>query len=189
VKELHIFTFPHSHISKFPHLPMRIFLIGFMGSGKTYWGRQLGQKLGIPFFDLDEQVVNHAGKSIPDIFQQEGEEHFRLLEKEVMYMITESHESFVMSCGGGTPCFFNNIEYMNNAGTTVWINTPASVLFDRLIRERPGRPLIKDLSNDQLRAFISRKFADRKLYYEQADVVIDDESPQLDQLVEKIFHA
>ena len=101
MKEFHIFTFPHSHISTFPHLPMRIFLIGFMGSGKTYWGRQLGQKLGIPFFDLDEQVVNHAGKSIPDIFQQEGEEHFRLLEKEVMYMITESHESFVMSCGGG----------------------------------------------------------------------------------------
>lgn len=168
---------------------MKIFLIGFMGSGKTYWGRQLSHKLGIPFFDLDEQVASHAGQPIPDIFAREGEEHFRLLEKETLYIITESHESFVMACGGGTPCFFNNIEYMNNAGTTVWINPGAELLFERLVKERPGRPLIKDLTDDQLKSFISRKYADRKIYYEQATLKFEEDPLMIEKLVESIFHA
>lgn len=168
---------------------MKIFLIGFMGAGKTHWGRLLSEKLGIRFFDLDEQVTEHAGKSIPEIFATEGEEQFRLLEKEVLYIITESHESFVMACGGGSPCYFNNIEYMNQAGTTVWINTPLDTLFDRLVKEKDKRPLIKELSVEQLRVFISKKFADRKIYYEQANVTVDEEPVQLDRLIEKIFHA
>ncbi len=168
---------------------MKIFLIGFMGAGKTHWGRLLSEKLGIRFFDLDEQVTEHAGKSIPEIFATEGEEQFRLLEKEVLYIITESHESFVMACGGGSPCYFNNIEYMNQSGTTVWINTPLDTLFDRLVKEKDKRPLIKELSVEQLRGFISKKFADRKIYYEQANVTVDEEPVQLDRLIEKIFHA
>lgn len=168
---------------------MKIFLIGFMGSGKSYWGRKLSQKLGIPFFDLDEQVTAHAGKPIPEIFATEGEEQFRLLEKETLYIISESHDSFVMACGGGTPCFFNNIEYMNASGITVWINPAPSVLFDRLVNEKPGRPLIRDLSDEQLRGFIGRKFADRKIYYEQATITVEDEPLRLEKLVEKIFHA
>lgn len=168
---------------------MKIFLIGFMGSGKTHWGRQLSQKLGISFFDLDEQVSTHSGKTIPEIFAADGEEHFRLLEKEVLYIITESHDSFVMACGGGSPCFFNNIEYMNQAGTTVWINTPKDILFGRLVKEKEKRPLIKNLSDDQLHSFISRKFSDRKIYYEQADITVDEEPVLLDHLIEKIFHA
>ncbi|HEV7781763.1 MAG TPA: shikimate kinase [Chitinophagaceae bacterium] len=168
---------------------MRIFLIGFMGSGKTHWGRLLSQKLGIPFFDLDEQVTEHAGKSIPEIFKSEGEEQFRLKEKDVLHIITESHESFVMACGGGSPCYFNNIEYMNQAGTTVWINSPLDVLYNRLLGEKTKRPLIKELSDDQLKSFIYKKFADRKIYYEQADMVVDEEPVELDQLINKIFHA
>jgi shikimate kinase len=168
---------------------MKIFLIGFMGSGKTHWGRLLSQKLSLPFFDLDEQVTTHAGKTIPEIFATEGEEHFRLLEKEVLHIITESHESFVMACGGGAPCFFNNIEYMNQAGTTVWINTPAATLFDRLIKEKEKRPLIKGLTDDQLHGFILKKYADRKIYYEQATITIDEEPVQLELLIQKIFHA
>jgi shikimate kinase len=168
---------------------MKIFLIGFMGSGKTHWGRLLSEKLSIPFFDLDEQVTAHAGKSIPDIFAQDGEEHFRLLEKEVLYIIAESHESFVMGCGGGSPCYFNNIDYMNQAGTTVWINTPLETLFERLVTEKDKRPLIRDLSDDQLKGFINKKFADRKIYYEQAALTVDEHPVQLESLIEKIFHA
>ena len=168
---------------------MKIFLIGFMGSGKTHWGRLLSEKLSFPFFDLDEQVASHAGKSIPEIFAEEGEEHFRMLEKEVLYIITESHDSFVMACGGGSPCYFNNIEYMNQSGTTVWINTAIPVLFDRLVKEKDRRPLIRELSDEQLHNFIYRKFADRKIYYEQASVKMDEESFELDRLIEKIFHA
>ena len=168
---------------------MKIFLIGFMGSGKTHWGRLLSQKLSLPFFDLDEQVAEHAGKSIPEIFAAEGEEHFRMQEKEVLHIITESHESFVMACGGGSPCYFNNIEYMQQAGTTVWINTALEILFQRLVKEKEKRPLIKELSDEQLKNFISKKFADRKIYYEQADIKMDDEPVQIENLIEKIFHA
>ncbi len=160
-----------------------------MGAGKTYWGRLLSEKLGIRFFDLDEQVTEHAGKSIPEIFATEGEEQFRLQEKEVLHIITESHNSFVMACGGGSPCYFNNIDYMNQAGTTVWINTAGTILFQRLMAEKEKRPLIRDLSDDQLKAFIHKKFADRKIYYEQADVKVDEELVELDKLIETIFHA
>ncbi|MCG2617286.1 shikimate kinase [Terrimonas sp. NA20] len=169
---------------------MKIFLIGFMGSGKTHRGRQLSQKLNLPFFDLDEQIVNSEGKSINEIFAEEGEEIFRLKEKEVLNIITESHASFIMACGGGAPCYFNNIEYMNQSGVTVWLNTPLQVLFKRLQKEREHRPLLRDLSDAQLNNFIVRKFSDRKIYYEQAKVFIeDDEDTSLDQIIEKIFHA
>ena len=92
---------------------MKIFLIGFMGSGKTHWGKELSKKMSIPFFDLDEKIVEHEDKSIVQIFAEEGEEYFRLLEKDVLHLLTESHETFVMACGGGTPCFFNNIDYFS----------------------------------------------------------------------------
>jgi shikimate kinase len=168
---------------------MKIFLIGFMGSGKTYWGHLISQKLSIPFFDMDEQVVSHEGRSIVEIFAENGEEYFRLLEKDVLHIITESHDKLVMACGGGSPCYFNNIDYMNQTGTTVWINTPIETLFQRLINEKESRPLIKGLTNDQLKGYIIKKFADRKIYYEQADVIVDEEPVQLDKLLEKIFHA
>lgn len=160
-----------------------------MGSGKTHWGRLLSEKLGMRFFDLDEQVTEHAGKSIVEIFAAEGEEQFRLMEKDVLHIITESHDSFVMACGGGSPCYFNNIEYMNRSGTSVWIHTPIEVLFQRLLDEKDKRPLIKDLSDEQLRNFIAKKFSDRKIYYEQADVTVEEEPVQLDNLINKIFHA
>jgi len=169
---------------------MKIFLIGFMGAGKSHWGRLLSQKLTIPFFDLDQQVADHAGKSIPEIFSTDGEERFRMQEKEVLHLITESHERFVMACGGGSPCYFNNIEYMHQAGgTTVWINTPLEILFHRLVKEKDKRPLIKELSDEQLKSFISKKFADRKIYYEQADIKMEEEPVQIEKLIEKIFHV
>ena len=160
-----------------------------MGSGKTYWGRQLSQKLNLPFFDLDEQIVNAENKTITEIFAIEGEEYFRLKEKEILHILTESHTTFVMSCGGGAPCYFNNIEYMNQAGTTVWINASVETLFKRLLMEKEQRPLLKDLSDDSLKQFIKKKFSDRKIYYEQADLTIEDEDITLDHFIEKVFHA
>jgi shikimate kinase len=168
---------------------MKIFFIGFMGTGKTHSGRQLSEKLGIPFFDLDEEIVAHDGKTINEIFATDGEEYFRLLEKDVLHIITEYHESFVMACGGGTPCYYNNIDYMNKEGISIWLNTPLDTLYKRLMNEKEKRPLIKDLTNAQLRGYIAKKFADRKIYYEQAGIVIDEEPVQLETIVEKIFHA
>jgi shikimate kinase len=166
---------------------MKIFFIGFMGSGKTHWGKQVSEKLHIPFFDLDEQIISHEGKSITEIFSENGEEYFRILEKDILHIISESHENFVMACGGGTPCYYNNIDFMNKSGTSIWINTPIDALFQRLIKEKETRPLIKNLTSEQLKRFIIKKFSDRKIYYEQADIIVDEE-PVLEKLVEKIFH-
>ena len=168
---------------------MKIFLIGFMVSGKSYWGRQLSEKLMLPFFDLDEQIESHEGKKINQLFAENGEEHFRLLEKDTLHIITESHESFIMATGGGTPCYFNNIDYMNNAGTTVWVNTPVEILFERLVKEKANRPLLKDLDDTQIKGFILKKFSNRKIYYEQAEISIEEDSKSIDNIVEKIFHA
>lgn len=168
---------------------MKIFFIGFMGAGKTHWGKLVSEKLHIPFFDLDDQVVSHEEKSIVEIFSEQGEEYFRLAEKDILHIITESHENFVMACGGGTPCYYNNIEYMNHAGTSIWINTPTDILFQRLLKEKKERPLIKNLTDDQLKAFITKKFSDRRIYYEQAEIIMDEELVKLEDLVEKIFHA
>jgi shikimate kinase len=168
---------------------MKIFLIGFMGSGKSYWGRRLSEKLMLPFFDLDEQVESNEGKSITQVFAEQGEEYFRMLEKDTLHIISESHDSFIMATGGGTPCYFNNIEFMKKNGTVVWISTPVDLLFERLLKEKDKRPLIKDLDDDQLKRFIIKKFSDRKIYYEQADIMVEEEEKNIDKIVEKVFHA
>lgn len=168
---------------------MKIFLIGFMGSGKSYWGRRLSEKLQLPFFDLDEQVEASEGKTINEVFSEKGEEYFRLLEKDTLHILTESHDSFVMATGGGTPCYFNNIDYMNAAGITLWINTPLELIHERLLKEKNHRPLIKEIDTVQLKGYIQKKFSDRKIYYEQAEVVVEEDSKSLDKIVEQIFHA
>ena len=160
-----------------------------MGSGKTHWGKKLSQKLQVPFFDLDEKIIESEGKTINEIFDDKGEEYFRMLETDTLHMLTESHETFVMATGGGTPCYFNNLDYMNKSGTSVWINTPIDILFERLAKERKNRPLIKHLDDRQLRAYIIKKFSDRKIYYEQAHVIIDEDKKTMEKIVQQVFHA
>ncbi|HYE54801.1 MAG TPA: shikimate kinase [Chitinophagaceae bacterium] len=168
---------------------MRIYLIGFMGAGKTHWGRLLSSKLTLPFFDLDKQIMEDENRTIPQIFEEKGEEYFRMVEKETLYILTESHESFVMACGGGTPCYFNNIDYMNQNGTTVWLNTRMDVLHNRLIQEKQTRPLLKNLSDGQLKQFILKKFGERRIYYEQADLVVEESEASVDSLIQHIMHV
>jgi len=168
---------------------MKIFLIGFMGSGKTHWGKILSEKLHVPFFDLDEKIVEHRGKSIPEIFETEGEEQFRLLEKDVVHLLSENHENFVMATGGGTPCFFNNIDYLKRQGTVVWINCSTECLHNRFIKEKDKRPLIKDIPDDELKSYIIRKYSSRKIFYQQANVILPEEVITIENLVDKIFHA
>jgi shikimate kinase len=167
---------------------MKIYLIGFMGCGKSHWGKQLSEKLKLPFFDLDEEIVKEENKTITEIFAKEGEEYFRHKEKDVLYTLTEKHHSFVLATGGGTPCFFNNIEYMNKNGTSVWFNCSVECLYSRLIKEKAQRPLIRNLSDNELRTFIIRKFGDRKIFYRQASVIINEDDITLDNIVDTIFH-
>jgi shikimate kinase len=167
---------------------MKIFLIGFMGCGKSHWGKQLSAKMKLPFFDLDDKIEEQEGKTIPEIFAVKGEEYFRMQEKEVLHLLSESHESFVMACGGGTPCFYNNIDYLKKQGTVVWINCSVDCLFSRLIKEKEKRPLISDLSDEALRSFIVKKYSTRKIYYQQAQVVINTDNLTLPTLIDRIFH-
>jgi Shikimate kinase len=168
---------------------MKIFLIGFMGCGKTHWGRLLSEKLNIPFFDLDEKIVEDEGRSIAAIFEKEGEEYFRLLEKDVLHLLTESHETFVMATGGGTPCFYNNIDYLKKQGTVVWINCSTDSIFQRLLKEKSQRPLISGISDSDLRNYIVKKYSGRKIFYQQANVILPEETLSLERMVNEIFHA
>lgn len=160
-----------------------------MGCGKTYWGKQLAERLKVPFFDLDEQIEEVAGKTINDIFAQDGEEFFRRREREMLMTLTESHETFVMSTGGGTPCFFNNIDYMNRKGTTLWLNCSAECLQERLKGEQEKRPLVRELDDEQLKAYITRKVGDRKIFYQQAKAIIYEHELSLENFLAKISNT
>lgn len=168
---------------------MRVFLIGFMGSGKSHWGRLLSQRLQLPYYDLDALIVESAGKPITSIFEEEGEEYFRLLEKDLLEDVIRENPSLVLSCGGGTPCFFNNIELMKKEGTVVWLNTETNTLLTRLQKEKGKRPLIKDISEADLRSYILKKINDRRIYYEQADLHIEEDRTNLEELIQLIMHA
>jgi shikimate kinase len=165
---------------------MKIFLIGFMGSGKTYWGRLLSEKLKLPFFDLDSVISTTEQKTIATIFAESGEEFFRYKEKEVMEEIVNDHDQFILSCGGGTPCFFNNIEFMKKHGTVIWLNTSVNILKSRLLSERASRPLIKTIGDVELKNYIIRKLGERRMYYEQADRIINEENASLNSIVQSL---
>jgi shikimate kinase len=163
---------------------MRIFLIGFMGSGKTHWGNLLAVKLGLPFFDLDTVISKTEERTIAQVFSEKGEEYFRYKEKDVLEELVNDHERFILSCGGGTPCFFNNIEFMKKNGKVVWLNTSIETLKERLLKERMLRPLIRTIGDRELRTYIIRKLGERKMYYEQADMMVNEESISIEPLVE-----
>jgi shikimate kinase len=182
----------HFQIFKFTNfqIGMRIFLIGFMGSGKTHWGKQVAQRLNLPFYDLDEVIVTAEQRSITDIFAASGEEYFRSREKTQLEKLVDENTNMVLSCGGGTPCFFNNIDYMKKYGTVVWLNTHVDVLLQRLLKERLQRPLLKDLQDDELRHYIIRKLNERRMYYEQADVIIAREDAiSMNDFIQTVLHA
>jgi len=166
---------------------MKIFLIGFMGSGKTHWGRLLSKKLGLTFYDLDTVIVDQEKKSVSEIFAEKGEEYFRYKETEALDRIAQEENGFILSCGGGTPCFFNNIEFMKKSGKVIWLNTSIDVLTQRLLRERKSRPLIREVDESDLGRYIVRKLSERRMYYQQADVTVNEESITLDELIRLLF--
>ena len=167
---------------------MKIFLIGFMGSGKTHWGTRIAEKLSIPFFDLDSVIVQEENMSIPEIFAGKGEEYFRYKEKQTLEELATEQPSFIISTGGGTPCFFNNIKFMKKHGKVIWLNTSTDVLKQRLLRERMTRPLLKEVGERELRTYIVRKLTERKMYYEQADLVVPEDNIFLESFID-LLHA
>jgi len=168
---------------------MRIFLIGFMGAGKTHWGRILSAETGIPYYDLDEVIVQSERKSIATIFQEKGEEYFRVKEQEVLEALVEDHDDVIVATGGGTPCFFNNIDFMRKHGKVIWLNTAVDMLVERLLKQKASRPVIRNIPDRELRSFIIKKLQDRKMYYEQAHISLHEESITKDSLLKSIKDA
>ncbi|HTQ64840.1 MAG TPA: shikimate kinase [Puia sp.] len=166
---------------------MKIFLIGFMGSGKTHWGKLLAEKLHLTFFDLDTVITEKENKTISEIFAEKGEEFFRYLEKDVLEELVNENNDFIISSGGGTPCFFNNIEFMKKNGKVVWLNTSIDTLKQRLLKERTSRPLIRNIGEQELKVYIIRKLGERKLYYEQADLIVNEETISLQPFIELLL--
>jgi shikimate kinase len=158
----------HLHITPSAH---RIFLIGMMGSGKTYWAEKLKKKFKVPAYDLDSLVEMMEEKTISEMFAEDGEEYFRKAESKMLRMFKEKKQ-FILSCGGGTPCFNDNMSWMNKIGITIWLNEPVEVLAQRLSNEKQNRPLIKDLNDAELHTFLRGKVIEREPYYKQATITL-----------------
>lgn len=167
---------------------LKIFLLGFMGAGKSYWGKQLAELWQLPYYDLDEVIVEEEEMAISDIFATKGEDYFRERERVVLRELAEE-EKFLISCGGGTPCFQENMDFMNAHGITVWINPSVAAMVDRLQRKKYKRPLIQDLDDEDLVDFVEKKMAERLPFYEQAQHIITSDNISLDTFAEKIEHA
>ena len=156
----------------------RIFLTGFMGSGKTYWGNKWAEKSGLVFFDIDEMVEAEQEKTIAEIFADEGEDHFRDLETIALRSFAEK-ENIIVATGGGTPCFNDNITWMNENGTSVYLQSSAENILKRLTSEREKRPLIKHLKDEELLFYITEKIREREPFYQQAKIILNvDDLPQ-----------
>lgn len=145
-----------------------VFLIGFMGSGKTRWGQILAEKLDRPFLDLDEFIEENEGKTIAEIFAESGENGFRILERENLLRLAALPPT-VVATGGGTPCFFDNMAWMKRHGTTIYFEVLPHILFERLKNERERRPLLKNLDENELKNFIQNRLNEREPFYQQAD--------------------
>jgi shikimate kinase len=150
----------------------KIYLVGFMGSGKSTAGKNLAVLLNWEFIDLDEMVEKSAGATIPEIFQKEGEDYFRKMESEMLDRF-KSSENVVISTGGGAPCYNDNMSFMLNTGLTIYLKMTPDQLFDRLAGATDLRPLVKNFDNDQLRGFIEEKLKMREEWYSMAEVTVD----------------
>lgn len=167
----------------------RIFLIGYMGAGKTTLGKAFARALGLTFVDLDWYIEERFHKSIRQLFAERGEEGFRELEKRMLHEAGD-FEDVVISVGGGTPCFFDNMEYMNEAGETVFLDVNLQVLFRRLKVAKQQRPLLDGKTDEELMAFIQEALDKRLPFYTKAKHTFNGERledrHQIQQSVERL---
>lgn len=150
----------------------RIILIGYMGAGKTTVGRQLAKRLGLMFYDLDWYITNRMRRTVAQIFEESGEEGFRKIEHAMLHEVAE-FEDVVLSCGGGTPCFFDNMDYLNRMGETVYLKASPEVLYAHLKMGKSVRPLLLGKTPGEVEAFVKEQLALREPYYSKAKYTLD----------------
>lgn len=163
----------------------RIFLTGYMGAGKTTLGRDLSDFLGLSFIDLDVFIEERFHKTIRQIFAERGEEAFRELERRMLHEVAE-FEDVIVSTGGGTPCFFDNMSFMNSCGQTVYLRVSIDELAARLEMARQTRPVLQNRTGEALKAFIRESLESRLPFYEQARFIFDAETMDTHDDVRKL---
>ncbi len=168
---------------------MKIYLIGFMASGKTTIGLELAKKLNYEFIDLDEFIEQKHNKTIKQIFEQKGEDHFRTLENEALRDVSSIDGNILIASGGGTSCFYNSIDFMNKTGLTIYIKVDVGELVTRLIESKTDRPLLWGKTPQELNDYILRVLNEREKYYEKAKITIESSSIIIDQLAQTIKAA
>lgn len=151
---------------------MRIFLIGFMGCGKSTIGIALAKQMGLEFIDLDKYIEKKDAKSIQQIFEQNGELDFRKKEKIALLEVCKKN-NIVISTGGGTPCFFKNLQTIQKKGKTIYLKMEAKELKERLVNQQTQRPLISNKSDEELQSFINTTLLEREEFYNQADFIVN----------------
>ncbi|MGK0413810.1 MAG: shikimate kinase [Polaribacter sp.] len=152
---------------------MKIVLLGYMASGKSSVGKKMAKSLAMNFIDLDDYIIEHEKMSIPTIFKNKGEIYFRLIEHQYLKEILSLDKDFILSLGGGTPCYGNNMEEINKEDTiSIYLNGSIATLVKRLIKKKSKRPLIASLDNDQIPEFVAKHLFERRFFYEQAKMTI-----------------
>jgi shikimate kinase len=164
---------------------MKIFFIGFMGCGKTTWSRKLAAHLDYAFIDLDQLLEEKAGITIAEYFTEHGQDAFRQLESSILKE-TDYPENAVVSTGGGLPCFFDNMDWMNANGKTLYIQLSPKALAERLDKGKTTRPLLHGLHGDELVAFIAEKLAERSPFYERATHIVSGIDMSVEMLAEVV---
>lgn len=164
---------------------MRIYLIGYMGCGKSTLGKKLAKHAGLQFIDMDHYIEKRNCKTVPQIFAEEGEPEFRKKERKALEELSAFSE-VVIATGGGAPCFFDNVELMNRTGKTIYLNIDPNILAERLIKSKTERPLIKGKSKEELVAFIDETLRKRNEFYLQAHYQITQPDINLDEVMQMI---
>ena len=168
---------------------MKIFLLGYMGSGKSYIGKLLSDKLGYDFLDLDIEIEKRLGLSITNIFQKKGEVFFRKLERTTLEELIDRQQPAVVSLGGGTPCYGNNMELIKNGEEvkSFYLKLDIENLTNRLSQEKEQRPMISHLEDrEKLEEFIRKHLFERSFYYNQSNYVINCNSKSSDKIIAEI---
>lgn len=165
---------------------MIISLIGYMGSGKSHISKLLGKKIKIEVFDLDKEISRKNKMTISEIFEKKGEIFFRKAEKESLEELLASKENCILSVGGGTPTFYNNMDLLNEKSITFYLRANINTLTERLKKQKEKRPLIAKIADENLPEFIAKHLFERNAFYNKAQYIIDTDYKSPDEIVDKI---
>ncbi|MBP7272959.1 MAG: hypothetical protein KA974_03915 [Saprospiraceae bacterium] len=162
---------------------MKIFLIGFMASGKTTIGSALAHTLALPFIDLDYAIETHYQRTITELFTLYGEATFRQIEQQTLHNIISHNDDFVLATGGGTPCFYDNMDVMNQSGATIFMSLNKEILIQRLSHIENVRPLLHGLAEMELRTEIERLLKKRSIFYLKSRFIISITNQTVNEIV------